>query len=353
MIVKVSMRRKVVPGNALATALRGLPDAQIREIRDYDDHARIVVDVLGRPYEFLVVWVGSGWPSEVNEVLAHWPSDPPQNLVLTGKRFSSGALRILEEARVNWADEAGATRISLPPGLLIVREPSRQAESPPQKTRWSRSSVEIAELILHEGTAELHTGQLANRTGWSASQVSKLLKMFDDSGWTEQRGGKSGRGARRALTAPGPMLDSWSSHVANEPRPKRFGHTTTKDLLRFAHMHLGQRLGPDREDWALSTWAGLEMTTPYASTVPALHVYLSARRFDVEVDEVMRTCGIREVNEGARVEFWRADFRIFQQPGKPSGLPVISRPRLFADLLALGGRGADSAAHYRDIALEF
>lgn len=343
---------KVRAAGALATALRGLVGAEIKQVDELDGHTRILIDAIGRPYELRALWVGNGWPSEVREALIRWAQPLPSNLVFTAKRFSPGALRILEEEGANWADQAGQARIVLPPGLLIMRESAlKKNEESPQAVRWPRSATEIAEFILHKGITGLHTGKLAEETGWSAAQVSKVLKRFDELGWTEQRGGKSGRATRRELVAPGPLLDSWAQHVGNERHRKRLGHATSKDLLRFAHMELWERLGRGRQDWALTTWAGLEMTTPFATTVPALHVYILARRFNTEIDEVMRATGIRRVEEGARIEFWEADFRILVQRGEPSGIPVISRPRLYADLLALGGRGVDSAQHYRETAL--
>jgi hypothetical protein len=295
--------------------------------------------------------VGHGWPSEVRKALAAFEESVPPGTIFTAERFSPGATSILQSQRANWADEAGQARIVLSPGLLIVRDAVRTPEEEmPQTVRWYPSAIQIAERILHEQMTELHTGRLADQAGWSAAQVSKVLKMFDSLGWTQRRGGKSGRATRRDLIAPGPLLDSWASHVGQRRRRKQLGHVAPRDLLRFALEQLWDRLGRDRTDWALTTWAGLETTTPFATAVPVLHVYVSARRFS-GLNELMGASGVRQVEEGARVEFWEADFPILVQPGQPSGIPVISRPRLYADLLALGGRATEAAEHYRETAL--
>lgn len=340
---------------ALAAALKGVAAAEVKKVDEQGGLTRIVVDAIAHRYELIAIWVGHGWPSEVREALDRSKGRSPLAVVYTARRFSPGAISILTSHDANWADESGQARIVLPPALLIVRDSARQAaQEAPQNVRWSRSSSQIAELVLHEGLTELHTGKLADRTRWSASQVSKVLKMFDDLGWTEQRGGKSGRATRRELVAPGPLLDSWSDHVAQERRPKELGHRTTQDLLRFAQMELADRLGRDRDDWALTTWAGLELTAPFATTVPVLHIYVSKKRFDMELDQVMRASGIRKVDEGARIEFWEADFPLLVQSGQPpAGVSVASTPRLYADLLALGGRGADAAQHLRETKLGF
>lgn len=335
---------------ALASALRGL--ARIEAADELNEHVRIVVRAADHRYRLNAVWVGHGWPSEVSSALATLGGSPPPEFVFAAKRFSPGAISTLEKHAANWADEAGQARIVLSPGLLVVREVMRSVEEvTPQTVRWSPSATEIAEFVLHKQIGRLHTGSLADQTGWSAAQVSKVLKMFDSLGWTERRGGKSGRATRRDVIAPGPLLDSWASHVGNQQRRRRLGHVATPDLLRFAHTRLENRLRGKGSKWALTTWAALEMTTPFVTAVPILHIYVSRESFATDVDEVMREAGIREVEEGARVEFWEADFRILVQEGELSGIPVISRPRLYADLLALGGRAAEAAVHYREAAL--
>lgn len=346
---------KVGPLTALAAALKDLVGAEVKRVEEQDGQTRIDVEAIGQRYEFNAVWVGHGWPSEVREALNRSEGAPPISVVYTARRFSPGAISILKSRNANYADESGQARIVVPPGLVVVRESARQVEpETPQSVRWSRSSIQIAELVVHEGLTELHTGKLADRTEWSPAQVSKVLKMFDELGWTEQRGGKAGRGAHRELVAPGPLLDSWSEHVTQERRHKELGHRTTKDLLRFAQMELADHLGRDRGDWALTTWAGLELTAPFATTVPILHIYVSKARFDMEIGEVMRISGIRKVDEGARIEFWEADFPLIVQSGEPpAGVPVASTPRLYADLLALGGRAADAAQHLRETKLGF
>lgn len=346
------MEAKVREVAALAAAVRGLPKMKIKAVDRQDGHTKIRLEVADRRYEVKAVWVGNGWPSEVRKALDALGGSAPPEFVFTAKRFSPGALTTLEKHAANWADESGQARIVVAPALLIVRDHARpEEEQAPQTVRWPPSAIEIAEFVLHNRMKELQTGGLADQTKWSAAQVSKVLKMFDSLGWTEKRGGKSGRAARREVISSGALLDAWASHVSKLRHRKRLGHVTSRDLLRFAHTDLWDRLGREEHNWALTTWGGLEMTAPFATVVPALHIYTAGELFDTRLEEVMREAGIREVEEGARVEFWEADFRILVQRGEPSGIPVISRPRLYADLLALGGRGAEAAEHYRETAL--
>jgi hypothetical protein len=57
---------------------------------------------------------------------------------------------------------------------------------------------------------------------------------------------------------------------------------------------------------------------------------------------------LREVDEGGRVTFWPADPRVLELASKFQALPVVSAPRLFADLSSFGARGQDAADHVKE-----
>lgn len=53
------------------------------------------------------------------------------------------------------------------------------------------------------------------------------------------------------------------------------------------------------------------------------------------------------MDEGGRVTFWAVDARIFAFSRQVEDVPVVSAPRLFADLSSFGGRGGDAADHVK------
>jgi hypothetical protein len=353
--VKVPMELKVRSAQILAAALRGIPGAEVKPVRQSRSaHPMVAVRTADHIYKLETIWAGEGWPSDVRQAIAPLPHHWPRQVVVTAKRLAPGSIRLLNQRDANWADEAGRARIVVPPGLLIVRETESHVEgSTPGKFRWSSSALTIAELILHRGLTELRTGDLAGEVPWSEGQVSQVLSGFDSQGWTVRHGGKSGRVTWREVTNRGSMLEAWAAHVGSEDRPKRLAHRAARDLLRFAETELRDALGWEEKNWALTSWAGLEVIAPFVTVVPVVHVYVVAKRFATGLDEIFPKAGLREVEEGARVEFWEADFTLITQPGQPSQIPVASTPRLYADLLALGGRGADAAQHLRETKLGF
>lgn len=349
------MSLKVVSTRILRAALSGLPDTSVASAEQEADRTELVVRSSGHSYRLEALWAGEGWPSDVRQALARVPEDRwPRHRVVMARKLSPGALVLLRERDANWVDEVGQARMVVPPGLLIVREPRSEAtEGPPQEFRWSPSAVQVAEVVLSEGLTKLRTGELADKTHRSPGQISNVLSSFDSLRWTVRHGGKSGRGTWRELANPSAMLDSWAAHLGSDHRPKRLAHRAVRDLLRFAETELREALGWNERTWALTTWAGLEVIAPFVTVVPVVHVYVSGERFATEIDEILARAGLREVDEGARVEFWEAGFPLVTQPGGPSQIPVASAPRLYADLLALGGRGADAAQHLRETKFGF
>lgn len=347
---------------AIQEALRDLPDARVELSQVGSGRVQAAIRTADRTYRVTLLWAGQGWPSEVQRAVSEVKLPWPRQIIVAATNLSPGSLALLRDIDANWVDEAGRARLVVPPGLSIARDVIKSPHVLQRDTfRWNRSAIELTEFVLHSNSHELRTGDLASATGWSPGQVSQILSGFEDLGWTERRGGRSGRQSWHELVTPGVLLDAWAEKVSRVEYNRKLGHRTDRDLLRFANMVLGTVFGMETVEgarvegigWCLTTWAGLQMITPYATTTPALHVYVQTKLFRSQLERVMREAEIREVDEGARIEFWEADFKLLTQPGKPNPLPVASTPRLYADLFRLGGRAADAAQHLRETVLGY
>jgi hypothetical protein len=112
-------------------------------------------------------------------------------------------------------------------------------------------------------------------------------------------------------------------------------------------------LMPSPEDWALTGWAGAALLAPSVTETPALHLYLATEDFDREAERVFKLAKIRSVDSGANAEIWKADKPLLHSSKATGGLPVVTPPRLYADLMALGGRGEDAARNVRETLLGY
>jgi hypothetical protein len=295
-----------------------------------------------------VKWAGEGWPEDVRRAAAGVPKRWPADVVLLARRLSPGAIEWLRDRGANWADEAGQARILGPDGLIVIREPARPLgeERMPRGFTWSQSAIIIAETILAHRDQPLRATDLARTAGWSVPQTANVLTVFDRQGWTVKRGNERGPTAHRELVDADAMLGAWSAAVAETPRRTRIAHRATRDAMTLLREDIAPAL--DREvNWAVSGWAALELAAPFATTTPSLHIYVSDTDFAGPLSSAIRSASMREVDEGGRVTFWMSDPRVLKLAARPTDVPTVSPPRLYADLSSFGARGQDAADHVK------
>lgn len=330
----------------LASALEGVAV----EPAEGDAGADLVIRTRdGHTIAIQAKWAGEGWPQDVRRAAAEVGGPWPENVVLLAHRLSPGAIEWLRDYGANWADEAGQVRIIGPDGLVVIREPGQllREDDASRAFTWSKSAITIAEAILSREDRPLRVAELAEASDWSVAQVANVFKAFDGQGWTVNRGTARGRGARRELVDADGLLAAWSAAVADAPRSTRVAHRATEDVMTLLHNDLAPVLDRD-VGWAVSGWAGLELAAPFATTTPSLHLYIEDADFAGPLSNVIEEAGLREVDEGGRVTFWTADPRVLDLAQPVGDIPVVSAPRLFADLTALGGRGGDAADHVKE-----
>jgi hypothetical protein len=302
----------------------------------------------GREIEIEVKWAGEGWPQDVRREAATVGERWPENVVLLARSLSPGAIEWLRERGANWADEAGQARIIGPAGLVVIREFAQPPDkrSVPHSFSWSKSAISVAETILAHEDRPLRVAELAEESDWSDAQAAKVLKSFDNQGWTAKQGASRGPGAQRKLVDADGLLAAWSGAVAEFPRATRLAHRATKDVMGLLRNDLFPAL-ERTAGWAVSGWAGLELAAPFTTTTPSLHIYVADTAFAAPLSDAIEGAGLREVDEGGRIIFWAADARIFAFSRQVEDTPVVSAPRLFADLSSFGGRGGDAADHVK------
>lgn len=309
-----------------------------------------VVPVGRVSHKLVTHWVGEGWPSRVREVLRavgkHWP----RSHVVVARSLSPGAIALLTDAHANWVEEDGRAYLRTDTGLIIERdiEPSVRMGHP-AGFRWSPARADVAEVTLAAGLV-LPVREIAEISDWSREQVSEALRHFDRLGWTRKRGAERGRTSERVITAAEALRESWAEHAASVVRERLLVHGIIRDPLSYLQRDLApalNRLGK----WAVSGWAGSALVAPKVTSIPLLQIYVDARDFDSRLRPCLNELGLREVSDGARVEFWRARAAALHVPLERRGVRVVHANRLYADLLALGERGRDAAREVLEILL--
>ena len=329
----------------LAAALEG---ATV-EAGPSDSGADLVVRTRdGREIAIEAKWAGEGWPQDVRRVAATVGERWPENAILLARSLSPGAIEWLRERGANWADEAGQARIVGPGGLLVIREPGQPPDkgSAPRSFSWSKSAIAIAEAILAHEDRPLRVVELAEESDWSAAQAAKVLKAFDGQGWTGKQGSSRGPGAHRMLVDAGGLLAAWSAAVADSPCATRIAHRATKDVMALLRNDLvpalerrvglgGQRLG-----WPRARGPLRDHYPQPAHLHRGYRLCRTAQRSDRGGGPARGGRGWPSYLLGGRCPHFQLSRRV-------EDVPVVSAPRLFADLSSFGGRGGDAADHVK------
>jgi hypothetical protein len=324
----------------------------VEAIRFPDDMLVLRVAMGEARYYLAPVWAGEGYPSDVARAIAGYTPKDRRNLVpvVVARRLSRGGRQAAEDHGAGWVDLDGNARIVAPPGLLVLRE-AAPAPAPAPTRRWTESALAVAEFLLSHRVAtcsDAVPAVSAFALDWSPSQVSKVLAFFDDEGWTAKGSGDRGPTARRTLVDPAGLLSAWAGRHA-ERRVESHGYSVAARDLRSYAWRLGNVLEP--WTWCVTGWFALDVYAPYASDVPVLDVYVDD---DALARAVMTFAADewRPVERGARIRLLRAERHVltFATEEEP---PLASPVRVYADLLAIGGRGEDAAAYLREARLGF
>jgi Transcriptional regulator, AbiEi antitoxin, Type IV TA system len=331
--------------NTLATAFKGTPF----KIRPANDSADISTD--GFSIKMRLYSAGDGWPSDVRRVLSGATASWPRNAIIIARHFAPGSIKLLRANNANWADAAGNARIFVPPSLLIDR--TAPAVLPAKVLfSWNPSSVDIAEFLLTRRPARIRVVDIVRETNWSAARVTAVLTGLDEKGWTKRHGALRGRSVWRELINPGSLLEAWSAGVASKKPRARLAHGLMRNPKAYAIEQIAPRLG-SKLQWGATTWLAASRLAPYSTVIPSLHLYVPHDLIDEEsFGSTIETMGLREVESGANVEFRGADPRLFKYL-QHRDIPLVGSPRVYADLMALGGRAEDAANHLRETVLGY
>ena len=315
-------------------------DVLVRPAAD-GTHALRVIGLPRQP-RFRAAWIRRGWPAEVRTRL----DASPTVTLIVAPELSSGARQLLDERSINWVDETGAANLR-GEGLLVHLDRAPAPKDPaPSGASWSEIAVLAAEATLAAPPAQITTAWIAVYAGCSIARASRILTGWDQEGWTAKQGPARGRGAHRVLEHPEAMLESWTAHLNTSPIEQWFAHTTSRDLddvqARLTHV-----LGDVAFGW--TGWAAAQQLAPFVTQLPVLHVRVDERYAHRELAPRLRDAGLTVTDDAGRIELWRTPDNAFSlTTPSPSG-PLVSWPRVYADLKRLGGRGEDAAQHLRDV----
>lgn len=308
-------------------------------------------------------WAGQGFPADVRSALVErpeasdaWGASADEVPVFVAREFSPGARALLQGEGISWADETGAGEIRVPPGVFISRLDHVRAPSLGPRVvggvRWTPLASDVAEVVVSDaiqaGGAGAEQARLpalraiADSVQASQSAVGKVLAQFDDAGYTEKRGASRGPTAGRALLDPAGLLSEWAGYyVARLTQPELLYHVPWRDPEASAEL-LSEAAGG--QPVLLSGEFASELVAPFLTGVSSLLAYVEAPDFRGVSERLSMHADVTAVTAGGRIRVRAAQPHLASYSRVlSSGLRVAPLTRVYADLLAAGGRSAEAA----------
>lgn len=291
-------------------------------------------------HRFMAGWAGEGWPKDVKQL----------NLLLPGleivvaANLSDGARKWLSQEGLGWVDEVGRAEIIRPSGLVISRELAKVRTFPNQTTRWARSTLSVAEAALSgiEPTVE----RIERATGLSRNATATALARLERLGFLERPKAQRGPTSGRRIVDTNVFLNAYATAAA-ERRLKQsvvLVHRLWKDPIDTLRTEIAPALDTNNVRWAVTGAAASIMLAPYLSNVTTLELYVDS---DLISDRsyLASLLGGRVVEKGQRIEVRELPTSMSDKGPVVNGVHIALPVRVYADLVATGGRSVEAAHH--------
>ncbi len=294
-------------------------------------------------HRFTVGWASEGWPADVERLV----SLVPDVEVVAAARLSEGAREWLTRRGLGWVDEAGRADIRRKSGLVIVREPTDVRSRREQSTSWTRSMLAVAEAALsgYEPTVE----GIERATGLSRNATTSALNRLETLGLLHRPGGYRGPKSGRRVIDPDAFLDAYAT-AAEELRAKQptvLIHRLWSSPLAALRSEIAPALTPAHDPWAVTGPAASMLLAPYLSDVTTLDLYVGAELF-AEPSRLASVLGGSVVARGHRIEVRQLPTAVSAIGPVVDGIHIALPVRVYADLVATGGRAEEAAHHLKE-----
>lgn len=288
-------------------------------------------------------WSAEGWPADVERLAALAPDLD----VVFAPHLSQGARAWLAEHDLGWLDDAGHASVCLPSGLIISREPPEYRPRSELPAKWTRATVAVAEAALAGTTPTVEAVERA--TGLSRGASANALAQLEALGLLERSAAQRGPGSARRIADQASLLDQYVAAVRTlrVREPTVLIHRVMRDALIDLSTKIAPALDKERIDWAVTGTAASAVLAPYISDVTVVELYVSDALF-ADPERLAAVLGGRVVEKGHRIEIREAPTKLTTK-GPVVGHVQIALPvRVYADLLAAGGRSAEAAYHLKE-----
>jgi hypothetical protein len=305
----------------------------------------VTIRATGATHRFLAGWASDGWPVDVRRLVGLAPAVD----VVYAKSLSKGARSWLASHHIGWVDEARRGNVSLPSGLVVVREPADVTAVVPKSDRWTTAMLSAAEAILAGTPPTVEAVQAAS--GISRGASANALARMEARGLLARPGPKlRGPGVTRHMVDIDAFIDDYAEAAAtlrSKQKTIRL-HRLWTDPLQALNAEIAPALTSARASWALTGAAASTLLAPYLSRVTVLELYVDHELFATP-DQLADLLDARLVEKGHRIEVRQLPTSSSARGPMVGNVQIALPARVYADLMAAGGRSAEAAQHLREV----
>lgn len=294
---------------------------------------------------------GNGRPAEVRAARVLVKHAPPEGIpVLVARRFTPGALEVLEEAGLSYVDERRFVFRSREPYILVDRMRSGAGSTgvPPRQVGLGGQMGLVVQAMLLGQELGWRVTEVAEVAGASVGTAQNAFRRLEELELVRVEG--RGPLKRRWLTDRGRLLDLW----APQTRVERATLVTTfvfsqsaDDLAR----RISQALTSGSIEHAVTGACAARLVAPHVTAAAVCEAWVSA---GTSVETVLAALGAKTETKGAnlRVLRGRGDAALFRSH-TVGDVTVVNDLRLYADPLADPKRGEEQAGFLREVRLGY
>lgn len=323
-----------------------LPNLTIKKCNKTNDDWRLIANINGNSYLFILLPCKSPYPSVIKQLLAT-PGYSNENILLLSTYFSMGTQEFLNKQNINFIDLSGNYRIKRSLGNsnnkqnVFIRMAGRSNQYPSKDKSvdiFSAKSSRIIYALLSNYPKKFLSIDLAKTANVSPALVTKVMANLAEKGFVNVK-------RRKGITViePDLLLDEWASQYSTKKKTivgRYYLNIKPNENLLKKVYKLVLPYSP-----AITGSAGASLVAPFADVYM---VELYATKYMDKPD------GLISVNSGENIRVYQPyDEQIIDRTQSIKDITVVDNIQLYLDLISNPRRGREQAEFLREQAIQF
>lgn len=315
--------------------------------------AIIRIEANGKPLTLLVESKKHVYPRDAREAV--WQLRTFQNAlsksegsteilpVLISNSLSEGAKGLLREENIGYFEEGGSLFLARGDLYILLDRPPSKRATRIARTIFSESRSQVLLALMQAPQSWHSVKDLSAKADVSPATVSQVLAELEKREWVVSRG--TGPHKERRLEDPRSVLDAWSGHMAQSPRPRTTQYFVPSLKPEELMQRIHQRCKERGAAYAITGEWAAQLYSPFLSSISKVRCRFSA---DQPLDDLLAELNARTVSEGSNFEALETKshgYFLFSEEHR--GVRLANPIVVYLDLLRYGGRSKEMAEHLR------